>query len=334
MKKITVLSLIILILYGCGNDSLLEGFADNSGLEVTLEEAAKALDDGNYQGVVTALSAYYTTTAINPEVARLLASGYMGLAGIDVTNLIAYSYDDPYSISPDPFDMVEATLSLIEASLDDEGDIACNAQFWMVLIFEDDAPYAVFIDGHCIGELIDNLNDAKRIFDKLQNAGLANYDDYVQHGIASAVHYVLFMGNAAAEAMNPYFPGQPRYEAGYVPAPINRDGYQFYKYNANPTAYIWTNITDHTFNEEIDDEGLTPYQRDLIDVNNAVNAIGQKIIQNNLQPKNNSLQNQLDDFLREVLMTDEEDITTSTIISAATTTGILEYISLMSSQGV
>jgi len=324
MKKIIALSLIMLILYGCSNDSIFEGFADDSGLEAILEDAAEAIDDGNYYAVVTALSAYYTTTAINPDVARLLASGYMGLAGIDVTSLVAYSYDDPYHISPDPFDMAEATLSLTQAPIVNDA-INCNAQLWMVLIYKDEAPDAAFIDGHCVGELISNLEDAKGIFDKLQDSQLATYDDYVQHGIASAVHYVLFLGNAVAEALNPYSPGERNYREGSVPAPINRAAYQFY--NSDLSSYEWSQIEDHSFNEELDEDELSPYQRDLIDVNNAIEATGQVTL------RQNDIQDDLDNFLREVLMIPEGDITTSTITSMATTTGIYNYIISMSQGG-
>ncbi|HHO75232.1 MAG TPA: hypothetical protein ENN05_02245 [Deltaproteobacteria bacterium] len=325
MKKIMTVLILALILYGCSNDSLLEGTSDTTNLEAQIEDAARALDDGNYHAVIAGLSSYYTTKALNPDVARLLASGYMGAAGIDVTNLIAYSYNK----NADSFDMVEATLFLTEAS----EDATCNAMLRMVLIFDDDAPYAVFIDGRCIVDLIEYLDNAKDIFYSLRRLELATYDDYVQLGLASAVHYVLNLGNATADTLNPLPPEHTKYVAGIVPAPINKAAYQYYR--SDLSDYDWDDIDEHAYDEELNEDGLSPYQQDLIDVSNAVTAISRKSLQqNNLQPKQNDLQDQLDGFLREILMMPSGGITTAIITEKATTTGIYEYINLISSEEV
>ncbi len=302
MKKILLASILVLMLFGCSNDSLFEGLSDESSLEATLEEAAIALDDEDYDEVIHSLASIYTTTALNPEVARLLASGYMGKAGIDLTNFITYSaYEDA-----DPFDAVEATLSLFTAPIvkneDDKDERICNAMDRTVLIITNDA---VFIDRNCIGELLDYLDNVKNIFYSLQEAEMESLEDIFQLGITSATHFVFIVGDATANAF------------GSTSVPINKEAYRVYKDNASS----WENVDASVFGEEdVNEDGLTPYQEDLINVNNAIQAIEQAI------PQSNALKDELDGFLREILMMPTGDITDAAIIETVTSTGIFDYV--------
>ena len=312
MKKLIIASILLLTLFGCSNDSVFEGLSDESSMEATLEQAAIDLDDGNYEDVINSLAGIYTTTALDPEVARLLASGYMGSAGIDATNFIFYSDDE----EADNFDSIEATLSLFSAT----HEPACSAADRTVLIIDGDG---VFIDGHCIEEMIDLVDNAKEIIFNLQDAGMETTEDIFKLGLTSAVHYVLIMGNATADALNTtlgYPVDDDRYKPGSVPVPINKEAYRLYRYSDH-YDYTWSRVDAGSFHEEDDDgDGLTRYQEDLINVNNAIQAIDQAV------SKPNDIQDELEEFLREVLSMPTGEITDDMIIETVTSTGIFDYV--------
>jgi len=322
MKKIMIASILMLSFFSCSNDSVFEGLSDDSSMEATLEQAAIDLDDGNYEEVINSLAGIYTTTALNPEVARLLVSGYMGKAGIDVTNFIFYSADE----EADNFDSIEETLSLYLAPEDedeDDDEPACNAADRTVLIIDGDG---VFIEGYCIEEMIEYLNNAKEIILDLQSAELDTPEDYIQLGLTSAVHYVFIIGNATADALNNTldFSLVENQKPGLVPAPINKEAYGQYK-SASSSDYEWNHnwsrVDPSDFDEQDDDgDGLTRYQEDLINVKDAIHAIDQAISQPN------EIRDELEEFLREVLSMPTGEITDDTIIETVTSTGIFEYI--------
>jgi|GEM_PF-502079 len=319
MKKIMIASILMLSFFGCSNDSVFEGLSDDSSMEATLEQAAIDLDDGNYEEVINSLAGIYTTTALDPEVARLLASGYMGKAGIDLTNFIFYSADD----EADNFDSIEATLSLYLAPEDedeDDDEPACNVSNGSVLIVDGDG---VFIDGHCIEEMIYSLDRAKEIISDLQAAELDTPGDHIQLGLTAAVHYVFIVGNTTADALNTtlrYPEGDNRYKPGSVPVPINKEAYRLYKYS-DDYDYTWYDVDAEDFYEQDNDgDGLTRYQEDLINVYDAIHAIDQAISQPN------EIRDELEEFLREVLSMPTGEITDDTIIETVTSTGIFEYI--------
>jgi len=318
MKKIILVSILAITLLGCSNDSLLEGLADDSSLEATIEAAAMDLDDGNYDSVIASLTALYTTTAPDPEIARLLASGYMGKAGIDFTNFIFYSTDG----DADSFDIVEALLYLyIVPEDEDESDdeFPCNASNRTVLIVEDDAS---FIDGHCVGEVIEYLDNAKDIFYAMKNVGLASTDDLFQLSIASIVHYVIIVGNKTAVALNKTLDlpdDNDRYEPGLIPVPINKAAYKTYFENFT-IDYDWARL-DSTDFEEDNGDSLTTYQEDMVNVVNAIQAITTAS-----QNKNNDLNDELDEFLREVTGITTGDITENVIRVSLTPEGLYNYI--------
>jgi len=322
MKKIMVASILLLTLFGCSNDSVFEGLSDDSSMEATLEQAAIDLDDGNYEEVVNSLAGIYTTTALNPEVARLLVSGYMGKASIDMTNFIFYSADE----EADNFDSIEATLSLFLAPEDedeDDDEPACSATNRTVLIIDGDG---VFIEGYCIEEMLEYLNNAKEIIFDLQDAGLETTEDILNLGLTSAVHYVFIVGSATANALNNTldFSLVENQKPGLVPAPINKDAYRQYQ-SASSLDYEWNHnwsrVDPSDFEEQDDDgDGLTRYQENLINVKDAIHAIDEAISQPN------EIRDELEEFLREALNMPTGEITDDTIIQTVTSTGIFEYI--------
>ncbi|MEA2102608.1 MAG: hypothetical protein U9P80_08575, partial [Thermodesulfobacteriota bacterium] len=88
MKRlIPVFVVFLMILIGC-DSNMLESLGDDSSREANLEEAQMALDDGNYDEAISILAPGYNPNAPDPVVARVLASAYMGKAGIDLTYLI------------------------------------------------------------------------------------------------------------------------------------------------------------------------------------------------------------------------------------------------------
>jgi hypothetical protein len=303
MKKIIIISSLVLTFFGCSSDSVFEGLSDDSSFEATLEEAAMALDDENYDDVVNLLTEYYTTTALNPDVARLLVSGYMGKAGIDVISFITYSAD----IEADSFDSVGASLSLSPRPPNAE----CNAFDRTVLGISGDA---VYIYGNCIGELIEYMDNAKEIIYDLQGAGMESTEDLVQLGITSAAHYVFIVGNETKNALStPFDPVNL--------VPVTKEAYRLFKSSG---SYDWDVVNAAYFAEADDDgDGLTRYQKDLVNVNDAILAINQAISEPNV------IRDELDEFLREVLMTPTGDITDDTIIQIATSTGIYSHINSM-----
>jgi hypothetical protein len=77
--------MVVLILSACSDDSVFEGVSENTDRDTRIADALDRLDSRNYDAVISELSLIYTTTAIDPQVYRILASAYMGKAGLDLT---------------------------------------------------------------------------------------------------------------------------------------------------------------------------------------------------------------------------------------------------------
>lgn len=81
--------LLIFLISGCG-DNIFSG--NNSSLEAKIEEAKIALDEGVYDSAIKILEGICGTDINNPQcdsdMISLLASAYMGTAGLDVISLI------------------------------------------------------------------------------------------------------------------------------------------------------------------------------------------------------------------------------------------------------
>ncbi|HOM29653.1 MAG TPA: hypothetical protein PLS81_09360, partial [Deltaproteobacteria bacterium] len=91
-----------LVVSACSNDSAFEGISEKSGRDARVVDAQASLDGRNYDAAIDDLELIYTTTALDAEVSRMLASAYMGRAGIDFTLLMkqlpAQSSDHPFDV--------------------------------------------------------------------------------------------------------------------------------------------------------------------------------------------------------------------------------------------
>jgi len=333
MIKFVTLSILLLSLMGCSKDSIFQGMADDDNRKAAIEEAAIAIDDRDYDTAISGLVEIYNTTDPDPEVSRLLGSAYMGKAGIDVTNLIDYSYDadSPY------FNMGASSLSLALSPPPKDAsqlitDTECNVQDLTVLMTTSGAQY---INAHCIGDIIDYLDKAKRAFHLLHQADRQTSDDTIQYGIASAVHFVTALGKATADSLNRtlvYGPDQPYpnptlYKPYAVPIPIDMKAYNLLRYHLPwgiSVSSRWTHVSSHTLFMYAYSPQLDDYKDDLYNIHNAVTAFDSVVT------KDNTVRNELDDFLRDVLQNPEGDITD--YISTMTTNGIFEYIEIISAQ--
>lgn len=89
--------LLFLLFYGCGDLNIFEGLADDNTQKARLEEAQIALDSGDFTKAVDILLDLCGLSAANPasgiptcdnDTRALLASAYMGRAGLDLIKII------------------------------------------------------------------------------------------------------------------------------------------------------------------------------------------------------------------------------------------------------
>ncbi|MEC9492916.1 hypothetical protein [Flexistipes sp.] len=106
MKKIfyLILLLSIFVFYGCGDNNLFEGSADKDSSEAQKVELKNDLDDGNYDSVINELE---NQDNLDEEERILLASAYLGKAGVDFINALEISEQSNVS----SFDTMSAILS-------------------------------------------------------------------------------------------------------------------------------------------------------------------------------------------------------------------------------
>lgn len=179
MKK-AVLPFILAVCLGlAGCDSnLFESLSDDSSDAAAIESARMALDEGRYQVAIDLLEPGYDSSSPNPDLARILASAYMGKAGVDLTYLIENSGDDDSG----SFDTIAAALSLEFSGQD-------GARF---ITYDPDSG------------MLEDLEEARSFLDDLlayceANGLTPEQNDIVQQGMASAIHFILQLGMAAAE---------------------------------------------------------------------------------------------------------------------------------------
>ena len=331
MKAFTTILALLLLLSGCSNDSAFEGISDDSGRKAVIEEAAIALDDLDYTSAINLLTEIYTTTSPDPRVSRLLSSAYMGKAGVDFVNLIFFAGLE----ERENFDMVAEILDLYPAPEleDDDEKSKCDTESRTVLVFVDkyDRNYdvykdALFIDGYCAGELIENLESAQYILDILIRANRHSDDDEIQLGVASAAHFILFTGNRVADAMNYTLTQDPDdQDPGMIPVPINKTAYQYYINYSSGILYRWSSVDESDFGP-YDPQSLNPYQEDLINVLNAIRAFDRAA------PEQNDVRDTLEDFLAFALMMPTTGIDENTIVSIMTTSGVYDLVNSFSAE--
>jgi hypothetical protein len=88
MRNLIVTAMICLTLVACSDDSLFEGFSEDTSYDSDTENASIALDDLHYEQVIFLLEDGYNAVSPDPARSRLLASAYMGLAQVDPVRFI------------------------------------------------------------------------------------------------------------------------------------------------------------------------------------------------------------------------------------------------------
>jgi hypothetical protein len=238
MKNIflTVTALLLMALVGC-ESNLLKPLADDSSKEASLEEAKMALDDGNYDSAISALSSYKGSS--DPEVAGILSSAYMGKAGLDLTYMLEHIDAD----NTDNFDVIASAFSLKTTD-------QLNASSSVLYKAGSDATPRYITTGSVV-TLLTNLSLAQKYLTTSLAANTGNKDITddltVQLGIASALHFIIDIGYIIAEVKDCNIPiNQAAYQAVFPQKPdLNTLGNQV-------NAYLNTNVTElQAFNGDI-----------------------------------------------------------------------------------
>jgi len=314
MKKILALSFLVLLLAGCSNDSVFQGMADDSSRDAVKSDAAIALDNKQYDEVISSLIELYDTTSPDPEVSRLLGSAYMGKAGIDATGFI----DFETASEDDIFDIVRASLVINPSpstSPTSQEESGCNIEDLTVLMTSSGGHY---IEGHCMEGIIEYLDKAKRVFHVLHDRELDTPSDRIQYGILSSVHFAMLIGNDTAFALNGTMSTSNK-QPGTVPVPINKRAY--YLYRNEPVWHAnyyreWDTIatSDHSFYRT----PLSYYQEDLMIMLDALDAYEDMGLENDF------VKDDIESLLRNILQNPSGDIEDA--INTMTTAGITGYI--------
>jgi hypothetical protein len=263
-------TVILLLLSACSQDSVLEGISQDSSKDTKIEQARIDLDDSNYDQVITDLSTIYTTKALDPRVGQLLASAYMGKAGIDLTIFIAGST----SSGLNPFDVVASMISSSDVTIVEKKK---------------------YIDSTNMPKMLGYIANAKETLQVMEEKDKAAPDDIIQLGIASATHFIMFIGNATKLKL----------------MPINTDAYK---------ASTLSGVGLSNFVVPTTSGGITSYQKDLINIKNAV------ITFSNAYPKPNKMRDRLNDFLYSALGTTPDVTVTDELIMEYTSVGLYNYV--------
>ena len=181
MKAYICGAVILVLLSACSQDSILQGISQDSSHDSKIEQARIDLDNSKYDQVISDLSTIYNTTttaAIDPNVGQLLASAYMGKAGIDLTIFIATSSSSGLK----PFDAVASMISSSKVTINGE---------------------VKYIDISLMPDILSYLASAKEPLQIMAEKGNAVPDDTIQLGFASATDFIMFIGNATKLAKIP-----------------------------------------------------------------------------------------------------------------------------------
>ncbi|MDM7912231.1 MAG: hypothetical protein QUS09_03960, partial [Methanotrichaceae archaeon] len=180
MKKTTLMICILCLILCLAGCNAYESAADDSSDEADIEDAQEALDDGDYDGAISILAPEYNASNPDPVATRILASAYMGKAGVDLTNILESSGDD----TRDNFDVISSALSF---------DITNNAAAEEATSKAFSQTTALYITQSSVATFLTYLAQAQTYL----NAMVAAYnddDDRVQLGMVSAVHFILKVG--------------------------------------------------------------------------------------------------------------------------------------------
>ena len=175
MKRMLCITscLVFIALCGCESNTT-EFLADDSGKAAAIEEAKMTLNKGNYPKAISELEGRYTLPCPDPEIAEILASAYMGSAGIDLTYLIENIDTDGKT-----YDIIASALNLDLVS-EGEGD---------------------YITTDSIKLLIEKLEDAQDILTELIACPPGDYNSVIQLGMASAIHFIMKVGIGISDAL-------------------------------------------------------------------------------------------------------------------------------------
>ena len=292
---------ILLALYGC-NSNLLDSLADDSSEAAKIEAAQIALNDGDYDEVISLIGDDYDPSAPDSQVARILASAYMGKAGIDLTYLI----ENADSTDGDSFDAIAAALSI---------EVTPQAQPSSFVQASPEAeassdPRYIAIDS--IQDLLLNLEHAQDILENLVNYYTEGNlspedDDVVQLGMASALHFILEIGHCIGEV-------------AVSNAPINKYAYQ----GIFPQDEDWQSLLDDLAAYiDSDQEIITSLTADLTNISTALRVLIATI------GGDEDITDEFNDFLRELLGLDEsaDENAISTAISEYSGSIISNFVS-------
>jgi len=276
-QRYILIAVILLALYGC-DSNLLESLADDSSEAANIEAAQIALNDGDYDEVISLIGDDYDPSEPDSQVARLLASAYMGKAGIDLTYLI----ENADSTDDDSFDAIAAALSV---------EVTSQMQ---PSSFIEAAPEAAastdpkYIAITSIENLLENLVIAQDILETLvdyyTDGNLSPQDDdVVQLGIASALHFIMKIGYCAGEVV-------------VSNAPVNKYAYQ----ELFPQDDEWPALlNDLAAYIDSDQEIIDSLVADLRNVSSALRVLIATI------GGDEDLSDEFNDFLRELLGLDD-----------------------------
>ena len=184
---LTFTVILLMAIMGC-ESNMLGPLADKTSKEAKVEEAKMALDDGNYDKVISSLSSYESSA--DAETSGLLASAYMGKAGLDVTNMIS-TIGNNNNTNLGNFDIIASALSLNTGNSGASSSVIAKST-------GSNGDY-VTISEDSVTTYLTYLAKAEYY---LNNALISNKGDddlTVQLGIASALHFILDIGYVTAK---------------------------------------------------------------------------------------------------------------------------------------
>lgn len=275
MKRLLVVMLMFsAFLWGCEANTL-STLADDSGRQSDVVEARMALDDGDYDKAVRLLEDDYDPASPDPEVAGILASAYMGKAGLDLT----YALENIGQSDGGHFDTIASALHL--AITDQAYPASSQIPGTRDLAGTTDARY---IPASSIAGLLECLIDAQSVLGTLvefrEGHGLPRDDDAtVQLGMASALHFIMKTGALVSQIMGSNVPVNERAYRGIFP-----EDSDWTSLLGDTSAYIDAHPDD-----------LASLKTDLADVYDAVLALAENIGQDE------DLTEELDGFVRDLL---------------------------------
>ena len=290
---------ILLAFYGC-DSNMLDSLADDSSEAATIEAAQIALNDGDYDEVISLIGDDYDPSAPDSQIARILASAYMGKAGIDLTYLI----ENADSTDDDSFDAIAAALSI---EITPQAQPSSFVQASPEAEASSDPRYIALTS---IEDLLLNLQTAQNILETLvdyytdDNLSPEN-NDIVQLGMASALHFIMKIGHCTGEVV-------------VSNAPINKYAYR----EIFPPEDFISLLDDLETYIDDDPQIITSLITDLRNVSSALTVLIATI------GMDEDIADEFNDFLREILGLDEsaDETALSTAITGLSGSNIRVFI--------